>query len=101
MPSHQKLTLFQRLFNRLFPYRHRGSWFERHLGGHIHFGPVVIYGWNAMHVAINIHVPWRSWGWVCFHPTFRVFGGWWPWYFYISPDATPNSAWFRRGHPSC
>jgi hypothetical protein len=76
------------------------SFFDRHFGGHISFdlGPknptgygwlsVVLYGFNAMHVALNV----RAFGWWwCFHPTFRVFGAWWPWYFYASRDATPTN----------
>lgn len=66
------------------------NWLERHLGGHIMLGHLVIYGWNAMHVALN----WRTkrWGWICFHPTMKVFGRWWPWYFYVSPNGTPGAA---------
>ncbi len=71
-----------------------GFW-GRHFGGHISIGPLVIYGFNAMHVAINLHS--KRWGWICFHPTCRVFGKWWRWYFYISPDATPYETTFEIG----
>lgn len=49
----------------------------------------------AMHLAINVQT--RRWGWVCFHPTVRVFGYRWRWYFYCSPDATPSSATYAVG----
>ena len=71
------------------------SWFEKHLGGHISFRVlwwrITIYGFNAMHVAINIHT--HRWGYVCFHPPMRH----WPWYFYVSPNATPWAASFGIG----
>jgi hypothetical protein len=67
---------------------------KRYLGGHITLGPLTIYGLNAMHVALNLET---RWGWICFHPTWRVFGKWWPWYFYISSDATPYRARFGCG----
>ena len=70
------------------------SFWERHFGGHFNLGPITVYGWNAMHVAVNIRT---VWGFICFHPPFRVFGKWWPWYFYISPDATPQSATYGIG----
>lgn len=47
---------------------------------------VVIYGFNAMHVAVNVKA--FGWWW-CFHPPMRCFGHWWPWYAYASRDATP------------
>ena len=67
-----------------------GHWIEKKLGGHITvklFGrSVTVYGINAMHIALEIST---RWGYVCFHPPFRWYGHWWPWYFYISPNATP------------
>jgi hypothetical protein len=69
--------------------------FDRYLGGSLRLGPVVTYGFNAMHVAINIRT--RRWGYLCFHPTIRCFGVWWPWYFYASPNATPQAATFAIG----
>lgn len=92
----KRLAWWQIAFNRILPYRGFGSGFwERRFSGHINIGPIVIYGWNAMHVAINIRT--KRWGYICFHPTFRVFGQWWSWYFYVSRDATPQSASYRRG----
>ena len=74
-------------------------WWEDHLGGHVTlklFGKrITIYGFNAMHVAINIS-PTR-WGYVCFHPTIYSMGRWWPWKFYVSPNATPWAATFAIG----
>jgi len=75
-------------------------WMQEHCGGHISLGNgrrvrLVIYGYNAMHVAVNL---WLFKTWICFHPPWKVFGHWWKWYFYISPDATPCSATFRLGH---
>jgi hypothetical protein len=68
------------------------------LGGHITikwFGwHVTLYGFNAMHVAINIDT--RRWGWVCFHPPMYC-RGWWPWYFYVSPNGTPSCATYAIG----
>jgi hypothetical protein len=73
----------------------RLNWIERKLGGHISIGPLTIYGFNAMHVAVNLYT--KRWGWVCFHPPMRCFGRWWKWYFYVSPDATPHAATYRIG----
>jgi len=61
------------------------------VSGHWSIGPVVFYGRNAMHFAVNIKT---RWGFVCFKPPTRCFGVWWPAYFYVSPDATPQ-------HPQC
>jgi len=66
------------------------GWFEKHWGGHWSCGPVTIYGFNAMHVAINVWI--KRWGYLCFHPPMRVYGRWWPWYFYVSRNATPWAA---------
>lgn len=72
-------------------------WVDTHLGGHISLfnHRVVIYGFNAMHIAINVRT--QRWGYICFHPTMRCFGCWWPWYFYLSPNATPWAATFAIG----
>lgn len=65
------------------------KWCERNLGGSISIGNrFVLYGWNAMHVAVNIRV---FGGWLCLHPTWFMFGKWWPWYIYFSTDGTPCS----------
>ena len=72
------------------------GFFERHFGGHINIGRrVTIYGFNAMHVAVNVRT--KRWGYVCFHPTIRCFGKWWPWYFYVSPNGTPWAATYAIG----
>ncbi len=73
-------------------WRSQLPFFERHFGGHFSlFGHrFTVYGWNAMHFAMNIRT--KRWGFICFHPTFKMFGVWWPWYLYVSPDATPQSA---------
>jgi hypothetical protein len=64
------------------------DWCDKHLGGHRTIGPATIYGFNAMHVAVNIST---RWGYLCFHPTMRHHEAWWPWKLYLSPDATPIS----------
>jgi len=73
--------------------------FERHFGGSVSFTAfgkrVTIYGWNAMHIAIDIR--WTRHKFICFHPTFKMFGVWWPWYLYTSPDATPCNAYWGIG----
>jgi len=67
------------------------QWLEKHLGGHISFRAcglcIVLYGFNAMHIALNIHA--RRWGWICFHPGIRFYKHHWPWKFYVSPNGTP------------
>lgn len=72
---------------------------ERYLGGHLSWNlwgrHVVLYGFNAMHVALNVRM--KSGNWFCFHPPMRCFGQWWQWYCYVSPDATPSAATFARG----
>ena len=64
-----------------------GEWLESHFGGHIKVGPITIYGFNAMRVALNIRT--CRWGYICFHPTIKFYGRKFPWYFYISRNATP------------
>lgn len=63
-------------------------WLQAHCGGHIHFWRITLYGWNAMHGALNIRI---GRGWFCLKPPTKCFGAWWPAYCYWSPDATPNS----------
>ena len=54
-------------------------------------GRVTFYPFrSAMHGAVNIQT--KRWGFVCFKPPTRAFGKWWPWYFYLSPNATPWAA---------
>ena len=72
---------------------------ERHFGGSFSFTilgkRVTLYGFNAMHVAIDIRV--SKYKFICFHPPMRCFGVWWPWYLYASPDATPGRAFWGYG----
>ena len=79
------------------------EWLWKNLSGHTSLGPVTVYGFNNMHVAVNIWT--KRFGAVCFHPDLRFLGSnapWmlgkdWPWYFYMSPDYTPGSATFAIG----
>lgn len=75
------------------------KWLEKHLGGHItiKFGwyRLTIYGFNAMHVALELNT--HRWGYVCFHPPLQILGWDWPWYFYVSPNATPSCSTFAIG----
>lgn len=86
----------KKTFDRIFPALRCGreSFWEKRFGGHISIGPLVVYGFNAMHVAINLKL---GRDWVCLHPTMRVFGKWWPWYFYVSTDGTPCEATVKAG----
>ena len=73
---------------------------ERYFGGHLTLQlwggrRLVIFGFNARHVAINFRT--RRHGWFCFHPPMYCFGQWWPWYFYISLNATPWATTFAAG----
>lgn len=75
-------------------------WCWKRLGSHISFKVsrwhVTVYGFNAMHVAINIRT--RKWGYICFHPPIiHLSGKAWPWYFYLSPNATPSVSTFAIG----
>lgn len=66
------------------------SLLHKYLGSHLKIGRLTIYGRNAMHFAVNYQ---RKRGdYICFKPITRCFGKWWPAYFYISPDATPQRA---------
>jgi hypothetical protein len=67
----------------------RERWQDRWFTGHRSWGPLTIYGANAMHWAVNLRTPWGS---LCIHPTTRTFGGCWPWYVYLSPNSTPWAA---------
>lgn len=62
--------------------------------GHLSIGPVTIYGRNAMHWAVDIRT--RR-GTLCLRPTTWTFGVRWPWYLYLSPNATPWAATFAIG----
>jgi hypothetical protein len=69
------------------------SFWHNFFGGHWSFGPIVVYGENAMHWAVNIKM--RG-GYFCFRLPLRCHGRWWPLYCYFSPDATPQGA-IRNG----
>lgn len=69
---------------------YRERWIDRVWTGHLNLGPVTVYGANAMHWALEIHI--RGHGYLCAHPTTKTFGAVWPWYVYLSPNATPGSA---------
>lgn len=68
---------------------HLERWQDKVFTGHIAVGPVTAYGANAMHWALNVSTPW---GYFCVHPTTHTFGGLWPWYVYMSRNATPQGA---------
>lgn len=74
---------------RPWPSRWQDRVFEGHVSWRIGSSRWVLYGANAMHWALNVQ--WRG-EWWCFHPRTRTFGGRWPFYFYVSPDATPQAA---------
>jgi hypothetical protein len=65
---------------------------DRIFTGHISIGPVTIYGANAMHYAVNIRT---DVGHLCARPT--TGRGYWKWYVYLSPDATPGRAYWGFG----
>lgn len=75
------------------------GWLDKHLGGHITIGipgrSVTVYGFNAMHIALEFRT--RRWGWVCFHPPVPFIYRDWPWYFYVSPNGTPSVSTFAIG----
>ena len=69
---------------------YRDRWIDRVFTNHVSIGGwFCLYGANAMHWALNVKT---RWGYFCAHPTTRTFGGRWPWYVYLSPDATPTAA---------
>lgn len=45
------------------------SWWENFMSGHVSFGPVTIFGENAMHWAVNIKT--KRWGYICFRLPLR------------------------------
>lgn len=75
------------------------NWYENFMSGHFDIKIpflmcITIYGENAMHWAVNIHI-FKTY--VCFRLPFRCFGVWYPLYFYISKDGTPTNAKFKIG----
>lgn len=86
------MSVFRWLRYVVTPRAYPARWQDRLFRGHISMGPVVVYGANAMHWAVNV----RAFGyWWCVHPRTRTFGGDWPAYFYVSKDGTPSRARFR------
>lgn len=83
-------TILHKIFKKRVVYN-TFSWRENFLGGHVNAGPIVIYGENAMHWAVNIET---RLGYICFRLPIKCFDKWWPMYFYISPTGTPNKATF-------
>ncbi len=71
------------------------NWLEKYLSSHIRFKNIVIFGFNAMALAVNVET--ERWGYICFRPTIRFRGMWWQWYFYLSPDGTPHRSTFAMG----
>lgn len=78
------------------------SWWENHMGGHVSFLGITIFGSNAMRWAVNIRT--KRWGYICFtlpvmaRFVYRKDGTrWWQWYFYFSPNGTPWAATFYKG----
>lgn len=92
MTDFKRDKMLNKILHSLFPKKKvysTFSWRENFLDGYVAIGPLVIYGENAMHWAVNIQ---SRWGYICFRLPLRCFDRWWPLYFYISPDATPASA---------
>jgi len=50
---------------------------------------------SGMHGAIEFHA--RRWGYVVIQPPVSVFGHRWPWYVFVSPNATPWAATWGAG----
>lgn len=71
----------------------KGYW--TFMSGHVSFGPITIYGRNAMHWGVTWWT--KRWGYICFRLPFTCFGEWHPLYFYCSPNATPGAATFMVG----
>lgn len=92
--SPQIITFRQWLSYVIEPTPWPSRWQDRLFRGHVKIGRVTIWGANAMHWAINV---WLLGHWWCFHPSTRTYGGRWPWYFYISKDATPQNACYLVG----
>ena len=73
------------------------SWWENFMPGYLSFGPVVIFGANAMNWSVNIST--KKWGCICFTlPTLNRLRGLINWYFYISANGTPQYSTFFIGN---
>ena len=69
--------------------------FHRHITINVLGRDFTIYGFNAMHVAMEFRT--KKFGWICFHPPIHFLGWNWPWYFYVSPNGTPCCSTFAIG----
>jgi hypothetical protein len=80
------------------------SWWENFMGGHISFGPITIFGANAMNWVMEIRI--KKYGVLCF--TLPVIARWrknrydgkkyFQWHIYLSPNCTPWACTFYRGN---
>lgn len=61
---------------------------DRLFTGHVSFGPVTIFGHNAMHYAVQVRT---KRGFLVMRPTTGEDGEW-RWYAFSSPDGTPGRA---------
>jgi hypothetical protein len=84
--------------------RHKLEMFlELNLGGHISIGSVTVFGFNEMHVAVEVYTD--RFGYIVFHPSLGKLGDLISWHigsncpaeFYISPNATPWASTFLLG----
>lgn len=72
-------------------------WWEEFMGGHITLWNVTIFGSNAMFWTVQIST--KKWGYICFTlPTLSKHRRKRGYYFYISPNATPDSSTFYRSN---
>lgn len=71
---------------------------DKWLGGYISFFNITIYGRNAMRWAVNIKT--KKYGYICFNLPIPVEGIVDKFYYYLSPDGTPNAStyWFGNKH---
>lgn len=72
------------------------------MGGHFSFGPVTVFGANAMRWTVQVST--KRWGYICVtlpvaarYITRRDGTKWWQWYFYLSPNGTPWASTYYRG----
>jgi hypothetical protein len=65
------------------------------LSGHIKMGRLTIYGRNGMHWGVTFWT--NKYGYICTRLPLPCFRKWWPWYFYLSPNATPWASTFFIG----
>lgn len=91
----------QDFYNALPLHKKIGFRVRQFFAGHWVFGPITIYGDNAMHWAVRINSGVLGLGYICFNLPFFSQGKWHPLYFYLSPNATPGKAtlwlWGKKG----